>query len=217
MNSLKDYITEKFQVSKDYKRQHVYTPNDKKELIKCIKDKIKKEGYGTEDVPLDLNDIDTSSITDMGELFSNESGAPLVKLSRTGYFDISDWDVSNVESMVSMFKKSNFNGDISDWDVSSVKNMKWMFGGSKFDGDLSDWDVSNVEDMACMFADSSFTGKNGSISDWNTKNVNYMEYMFYNSLFNGNVDNWNIDNIKYMHHAFEKSPLDKNLPKWYKK
>ena len=59
MYSLRHYIIEKFQVPKDYKEQYAYAPKDKKELIKCIKEKIEKEGLGTKDNPLDLNDIDT--------------------------------------------------------------------------------------------------------------------------------------------------------------
>jgi len=216
MKALNNYITEKLHINNTTKIEYMYHPKNKDELIKYIREKIKKEGLGTKENPLDLNDIDTSKITDMSELFSNTIDGQLVELSRTGYFDISDWNVSNVKSMVSMFKNSNFNGDISGWDVSNVENMSWMFGESKFDDDISNWDVSNVKNMTCMFANSKFSGKNGSISDWNTKNVNYMEYMFFNSLFNDNVDNWNIDSIEYMHHAFENSPLDKNPPKWYK-
>ena len=48
------------------------------------------------------------------------------------YGDISGWDVSNVESMFSMFFNSPFNGDISGWDVSNVQNMEGMFDKSQF-------------------------------------------------------------------------------------
>ena len=151
MKTLNNYITEKFQVSKDYKRQYVYTPKDKNELIKCIEEKIDKEGYGTKENPLNLNDIDTSEITDMKLLFDALDGK-LKDLSKNGNFDISNWDVSNVENMGFMFGKSNFDGDISDWDVYKVKNMRGMFADSCFNGDISDWDVSNVENMVFMFA-----------------------------------------------------------------
>ena len=150
MIGLRKYLFEKFQVSKDYKRQYAYAPKDRDELIDCIKDKIDKEGFGTKDNPLDLNDIDTSKITDMNYLFNGEDG-PLKELSKNGYFDISDWDVSNVTNMRYMFYDSRFNGNISDWDVSNVENMRDMFCYSDFNGDISDWDVSNVKDMYFIF------------------------------------------------------------------
>ena len=193
MKALNRYITEKFQVSKDYKYQYTYTPKDKKELIECIKEKIEKEGLGTKDEPLDLNNIDVSNIIDMSYLFDADyETLHGLSLTLNGYFDISDWDVSNVENMRNMFYKSNFNGDISDWNVRKVKDMHWMFRLSKFDGDISGWDVSNVENMEAMFMFSQFTGKKGDITKWNTKNVKYMQSMF------------------------DDCPLEDNPPKWYK-
>ena len=50
-----------------------------------------------------------------------------------------------------MFYMSNFNGDISEWDVSNVKDMTSMFDDSNFNGDISNWDVSNVKYMGYMF------------------------------------------------------------------
>ena len=188
MNSLKEYITEKFQVSKDNVGQYTYTPKDKYELIKYIEEKIKKEGLGTQNEPLDLNDIDTSKITDMSSLFDTLDGE-LRTLSWNGHFDISDWNVSNVENMDWMFYHSLFNGDISDWNVSNVTNMEYMFYGSDFDGDISKWDVSNVKNM---------------------------DFMFAGSKFNGNISEWDISNVKSMQNMLTKCPLQKNPPKWYR-
>ena len=43
-------------------------------------------------------------------------------------------------------------GDISNWDVSKVTDMNSMFYYAKsFNGDISNWDVSNVTDMSNMF------------------------------------------------------------------
>jgi hypothetical protein len=59
--------------------------------------------------------------------------------------DISNWDVSGVENMTSMFNRSDYtgdNGDISDWDVSNVKNMSYMFQHSNFSGNLDLWKVT---------------------------------------------------------------------------
>jgi hypothetical protein len=48
-----------------------------------------------------------------------------------------------------MFSYTDFNGNISDWDVSKVENIESMFYITKFDGDLSNWklrkDVINYD------------------------------------------------------------------------
>ena len=191
MNSLRQYINEKFQVSNDNIRKYSYYPKTKEELIECIKDKIEKEGLGTKENPLNLNDIDTSEITNMCLLFDTLDGK-LKALSKNGYFDISNWDVSNVTNMEYMFSNSNFNGDISDWDVSNVTSMKGMFYCSAFNGDISKWDVSNVKFMVAMFDASKFTGENGDISNWDVSNVENMDLAFYDS------------------------PLELSPPKWYR-
>lgn len=130
-------------------------------INKLIKDGIKKHG---EDA--NLNYIDVSMVTDMSGLFSYFSKAEELVTSFNG--DISEWDVSNVVEMSSMFAGSKFNGDISKWNVSNVKSMFAMFNRSKFNGDISKWDVSKVECMKEMFECSKF---NGNISEWNVSNV----------------------------------------------
>ena len=143
MKNLKDIILERLHINKDTGNRHYnYHPKTKNELKELIKKLIKERGNDA-----DLNDIDTSKITDMTSLFydSNFNG------------DISEWDVSNVENMNNMFGNSKFtgeNGDISNWDVSNVVNMEYMFAHSKFtpkNGDLSNWDVSKVINMNGMF------------------------------------------------------------------
>ena len=136
-------------------------PNDKEELEKIIKERIKQEGPNC-----DLNDIDVSLITDMSYLF--------LKSKFNG--DISRWDVSNVKDMHCMFLNSAFNGDISKWDVSNVKKMFWMFGRSEFNQDISKWDVSNVKDMTAMFSCSCF---DCDISRWKLNKNCYTGNMFY--------------------------------------
>ena len=219
MKALNQYINEKFQVPKDYKCQYAYHPKTKGELIACIREKIDKEGLGAEDEPLNLNDIDTSKITDMSELFDAIDGQ-LVELSKTRYFDISDWDVSNAKSMFNMFTGSSFDGNLSDWDVSNVENMHCMFGSSKFtgkNGDISNWNVSKVNDMGHMFEYSKF---NGNISNWDVSNVEDMNDMFSCSAFtgkNGDISDWNVKKLKNTYDIFYMCPLQKNPPKWYHK
>ena len=112
MKTLQNYITEKILINKNSKIPYNYHPKTKDELENIIKQRIESEGN-----ECNLNDIDTSNITDMSWLFkdSNFNG------------DISRWNVSNVKNMRSMFLYSKFNSDISNWDVSNVTNNAYMF------------------------------------------------------------------------------------------
>ena len=140
MKQINKYIQERLHINKDTGNNHYnYHPKTKDELLELINQLIKERGNEA-----DLNDIDTSEITDMSYMFnySKFNG------------DISNWDVSNVKNMQEMFYNSKFtgeNGDISKWDVSNVKNMGHMFRYSEFNVDISNWDVSNVKDMSFMF------------------------------------------------------------------
>lgn len=156
MKQLRQFITEKFKInSKNISKQYNYHPKTNEELIQTIYRLINKRGNEA-----DLNDIDTSEITDMESVFDDND------IVRNFNGDISEWDVSNVESMSDMFNGSKFNRDISNWDVKNVKYMLNMFRNSDFNQDVSKWDVSNVMTLANMFAYSKF---NGDLSNWNIK------------------------------------------------
>ena len=129
MKTLQNYITEKILINKNSKIAYNYHPKTKDELKAIIKQKIESEGN-----ECNLNDIDTSNITDMSKLFEESEFNG----------NISNWDVSNVTDMTHMFRMSKFNNDISKWNVSKVKNMRGMFANSNFNGDISKWNVSNV-------------------------------------------------------------------------
>ncbi len=128
MKQLKSIIQEKLKVSsKTNISKYQYFPKDYKELEKIVYDLIRERGNEA-----DLNDIDTSKLTDMERLFENSD------------FDgnISNWDVSNVTCMNWMFSHSNFTGKnskLNKWDVSKVKLMNGMFYYSKFEGNIDDW------------------------------------------------------------------------------
>ena len=162
MKNISNYINEQLNGNgADIKNAH---PKTSKELEKIIKSRIQKDGKDC-----DLNDIDTSLITDMSFVFLHNP---------TFNGDISKWDVRKVTNMRAMFAESEFKGDISKWDVSGVENMRSMFANSKFNGDISKWDVSNVEDIDDMFTDSKF---NKNISKWNLSNLKNYHSMCYNS------------------------------------
>ena len=130
MKQINKYIVERLHINKDTGNRHYnYHPKTRDELRQLVYKLIKERGNEA-----NLNDIDTSEITDMSYIFSYSSFNG----------DISEWDVSKVEDIHYMFAYSYFYGDISNWTVSNVKDMNHMFYGSSFNGDISNWDVSNV-------------------------------------------------------------------------
>ena len=177
MKSLNQYIKEKLIINKDY-RYH----DDKivvksfDELRKIIEDRYNKLGAGTEQNPIDFNDIDVSNI----DSFCNDNDEGIFDKSKFKYIDISGWDVSNAVSTLNMFyacKELKSVGDISKWDVSNVTNMNGMFYScTYFNQDISSWDVSNVIGMSYMFAwCESF---NQDLSNWNVSKVRYRGGIF---------------------------------------
>ena len=98
MKSLTTYIAEKMIFNKSTATNYNYHPKSKAELQKIIIDRIKEEGN-----ELDLNDIDTSALTDLSHLFDN--------------------------TISELF--ADFNGNISKWDVSNVTDIKYCFGFCK--------------------------------------------------------------------------------------
>jgi hypothetical protein len=86
----------------------------------------------------DLNHFDTSRVTRLNSVFSSGKGK---------FFngDISDWDVSNVESASNLFTDSYFQGSLSKWDVRRIKKINEIFYDSKYSGDLSTWHLDSLE------------------------------------------------------------------------
>ena len=116
-------ILERLHINKNIDSYN-YHPKTNPELYELVGKLIKERGNDA-----NLNDIDTSEITDMSYLFyeSKFNG------------DISQWNVSNVKNMNNMFYRSYFNGDISKWDVSNVEYMYNMFYNSPLQKNLPKW------------------------------------------------------------------------------
>ena len=193
MKNLTEYLYEKLVVNKNY-NPYTYVPKSFNELRKIIEQRYKEQGPGTEQNPINFNDVDVSRITSFYNE-SNDTYAGIFEETEFEYIDISDWDVSNIEDMSNMFYEcENLKsiGDISNWDVSKVEDMRFMFGDcSKLElvGNLSNWNVSKVEDMSFMFGGCAQLKSVGDLSDWNVSKVKYMTNMLSTSAIT-NIPDW---------------------------
>ena len=177
-------------------------------LRKIIEDRYDKLGPGTEQNPIDFNDIDVSNL----QYFYNNEDKGIFEYTKFKYIDISEWDVSNVESMSHMFYWCNelkSVGYLSNWDVSNVKSMRCMFSWCKelkSVGDISKWNVSKVTDMNSMF--NNCKKFNQDIAGWNVSNVTNMAFMFYGcESFNQDISGWNVSKVSYKLNVFKHCPI----------
>ena len=191
MKSLNKYIHERLVVNKNY-NPYTCVPKSWKELRNIIKQRYKEQGPGTEQNPIEFNDIDISNINS----FCNRNKGIFEK-TKFEYIDVSDWDVSNVEDMNSMF-----------FECCNLKSV----------GDLSNWNVSNVEDMSCMFFECFNLKSVGDLSNWTALKVENMKDMFFacKQLTSvGDLSKWDVSGVKDVSYMFNGSGI-KNTPNWYK-
>ena len=124
---------------------------------------------------LTLKGLDTSNVTNMGDMFSG--------CSNLTSLDVSKFNTSNVTDINSMFY--NCSGltslNVSKFNTSKVTNMDGMFYncGSLTSLDLSNFDTSNVTDMSGMFQ-GCITLQHLDISSFDFTNVTS-----YNDMFTG--------------------------------
>ena len=206
MKHLSKYLAEKLIVNKDYHEAKIVVKSFV-ELRKIIEQRYEEQGPGTEQDPIDFNDIDVSNI-DSFYNYNKDKG--IFDGMHFKYIDISEWDVSNAESMQYMFfqcSELKSVGDISSWDVSKVTNMNSMFCRcKKFNQDISGWDVSKVSDMFYMFGYCESFNKN--ISSWDVSSVTDMSYMFYDcESFNQDLSDWDVSNVRQKDHMFYICPI----------
>ena len=177
-----------------------YKPKDKDNLKKLLKRMIEMRGDEG-----DFNDIDTSDITYMSELFEK---------NKTFNGDITGWNVSSVKGMYCMFyNATSFNQPIGDWDVSSVEDMGGMFlNATYFNQPIGNWKISKVRSMSHMFCYAkSF---NQPIGNWDVSGVIDMPEMFKKAKsFNQDLSEWNL-NEKMTTNMFDDCPIkDEYKPK----
>lgn len=120
---------------------------------------------------INLNNLDTSKVTNMYMMFARAAGA--IEL------DLHTWDVSNVQNMYQMFIGSKFTGiNISGWQTTSLTNMASIFNGctNLVNIDLSNIDTSKVQDMQGAFMNVPIATLD--ISAWNTSKNTSVRTMF---------------------------------------
>jgi surface protein len=125
--------------------------------------------------------------------------------------NISAWDVSNVTNMENIFSSSSFNQDISSWNVANVTNMRAMFFDTPFNQDIGNWDISNVTDISFLFANTPF---NQDISGWDVSNVTDMGFLFRSSIFNQDISSWDVSNVTNMGSMFNGSLFNQDISSW---
>ena len=150
----------------------------------------------------DVSQVASLSSPDKLSLFE-----PL-KTKRMFDYDISQWDVSNVEDMSDLFSQlPRMDSDISKWNVSKVKKMDRMFRRLYgWNGNISGWKVHNVESMRGMFI--RCANFNGDLSQWKVGKVKDMNAMFMScEKFNSDISNWDVGNVEDMSNMFAVAVL----------
>lgn len=155
------------------------------------------------------NAIDTpdlSNLTNMHAMFSYTNFNQ----------DISDWDISNVTVLGSLFAFNPvFNQDLGSWNTENVITMAWMFHNAEaFNQDISNWNVGNVNTMEGMFKNAS--AFNQEIVGWDVGNVTNMSNMFDSAIaFNQDIGNWDVSNVSSMRFMFNNaSSFNQDISNW---
>ena len=192
--------------------------------------------YSGTDLDYEIANLDTSNVTNMGNMFYS--------CSNLSNLDLTSFDTSNVNNMIYMFGSCGklTTLDLTSFDTSKVTKMDYMFNNCQklTDLDLTSFDTSNVINMNHMFyncsqlitldlsnfntskvtkMDNMFSGCQSLItldlSNFNTSKVTRMDNMFNNckileTLYLGSFDTSNVINMNYM---FYNCTLLGNIPK----
>ena len=150
---------------------------------------------------LDLDNLNTSKVTDMGSMFYNCKALTSLNLS--------NFNTSSVTDMSGMFYACSAltSLNLSNFDTSKVTNMRDMFKFcSKLTSlNLSNFDTSNVTNMFSMFEYCSRL-TSLDVSNFNTSNVTEMGVMFgsCSGLTSLNLSNFDTSNVTVMWSMFSE-------------
>ena len=166
---------------------------------------------------------------------SGYNSRAMVSKSSSGYQTLDNASYSSFGFSTMALTTSWYIGDLSNWNVSNVTDMSSMFysAGSYAEiwniGNLNNWNVGKVTDMSYMFygtGEMSSTWNIGNISNWNVSNVTDLSSMFgfaarNTSTFDiGDIGKWNVSNVENMYGMFNYAGYDAetfyigDLSKW---
>lgn len=150
-----------------------------------------------------LADLDSSSVTNMQEMFKNTKITSLESLKR--------WNTQSLETAQGAFQNvpiTSLNG-LENWKFNNLVNMNSIFVSCKSLSDISavkKWDTSNIQKMSGVFQNCNLSSTS-DLQNWNTSSVTEMVQIFENNPNLTNLDgisNWNVSNVKDLRQAFNK-------------
>ena len=157
---------------------------------------------------LDLSDLDTSNITNMGSMFAECTALTSV--------NVANFDTSKVTNMNSMFAECTAltSVNVANFDTSKVTNARGMFSGCKSltSLDLSGWDTSNILNVfntdyngSGMFENCENLVDLKLPKNFITSKVTDIRRMFKGckSLTSLDLSGWDTSNIELMNNLFE--------------
>ena len=188
---------------------------------------------------INLNNFDTSSITDMSYMFAGcinlirlnvskfetanviDMSSMFIDCYSLTSLDVTSWNTSNVVNMNGMFSFCNklTNIDVSNWDTSKVNSMINLFYNcnSLTSLNVSKWDTSRVVNMEGLFS-ACISLSSIDVTKWDTSNVNNMSNMFSYcyALTSLDLSNFNTTNVTDMSYMFDSCPnfISLNATNW---
>lgn len=171
---------------------------------------------GGNNLYLDLSNWDTSSLTDVSDMFHIDADMFYYD-SNFEMIDTTGWDTSHITNMSGMFYNNDcLNGilGIENWDTGSVIDMSNMFYGCDsliLPKTISNWDTSKVQNFKNMFYDMRSLGRNDYAGDytvdfslWDTSSAKNMNGMFYGCTYLETLSlPWKTSNVTDMSYMFE--------------
>ena len=190
--------------------------------------------YNAKNVKVYMNDWVLDGTTNLSSTFTNTFYS---MSGYTRYFEIKNWDISNITSTTSMFyqmadgRADSTYIDLSGWKLSKNTPVNKLFydiflGSKNSYIDLSNWDLGDLTNLQYMFYYVAEENESATIdiTGWDTSKVTDMSNMFNNAaIFTDNIDviglkdldTKNVTNMESMFYNFSyNAGVNLDLSKW---